>query len=184
MGDHITCRHERDTPYPTGNMIPAFPNPSIDRVWPVSSAQGDPGWNVMVRVWTTRAIMLLSCLRNQNLVKLVCVWLWMVHGKMFNSLRTGGILRKIPKMKHFPQTVSIFQMVPLVFCGTIWKLVSRASQWVPMLRGFDKHLEFSPFLFSHYGYQSRPPSLNTPRRIRPWILTQLSTQTVFSENRN
>jgi hypothetical protein len=38
--------------------------------------------------------------------------------------------------------------------GTIRKHVSRVSQWVPMLRGFDKLLEFSSFLFSNDGDQS------------------------------
>jgi hypothetical protein len=63
-----------------------------------------------------------------------------------------------------PQTVSIrMPIVPFApNCvnpnanGTVWKLVSRASQWVSMLRGFDILLEFSSFLFSHYGDQGRP----------------------------
>jgi hypothetical protein len=54
----------------------------------------------------------------------------------FNSLRTEGILRKIPKMKHLPPNC-LNQNAN----GTIWKLVSGASQWVPMLRGFEKILE-------------------------------------------
>jgi hypothetical protein len=53
--------------------------------------------------------------------------------------------RKIPKMKHLPPNYLNENAN-----GTIWKLVSRASQWVPMLRGFDKLLEFSSFLFSRY----------------------------------
>jgi hypothetical protein len=43
----------------------------------------------------------------------------------------------------------------------MWKLVSRASQWLPMLRGIDELLEFSSFLFSHYGDQSRPHAVLT-----------------------
>jgi hypothetical protein len=51
--------------------------------------------------------------------------------------------------------------------GTIWKLVSRASQWVPMLRGLDKLLEFSSFLFSishsgdHVDFR--------PQRVKPFF---------------
>jgi hypothetical protein len=65
-----------------------------------------------------------------------------------------GIWRKIQKIQHLPPN-RLNQNVN----GTILKLVSRASQWVPMLRGFDKLIEFSSFLFSHYGDQRRPPSL-------------------------
>jgi hypothetical protein len=61
------------------------------------------------------------------------------HTSAPKVLRTEGILRKIPNMKHLLPTVNQNAN------GTVWKLASRASQWVPMLRGFDKLLEFSSF---------------------------------------
>jgi hypothetical protein len=79
------------------------------------------------------------------------------HGKLahqfnlINYLRTEGILRKIPKMKHLSPNC-LNQNAN----GTIWMLVSRASQWVPMLRGFDKLPEFSSFLFTLW-WPNRPP---------------------------
>jgi hypothetical protein len=86
---------------------------------------------------------------------------WILHARVLMRakfiLRTEGFLRKVPKMKHLPPNC-LNQNAN----GTIWKLVSRASQWVglPMLRGFDKLIEFSSILFSHYGDQTWLQSLN------------------------
>jgi hypothetical protein len=55
------------------------------------------------------------------------------------SLRTEGILRKIPKINHLPPNrLNKIKNAN----GTIWKLVSRASQWVPMLRGWGVLINF------------------------------------------
>jgi hypothetical protein len=70
-------------------------------------------------------------------------------------LKDWGYFEKNSKNEIFAPNSSLNQNAN----RTIWKLVSRASQWVPMSRGSDKLLEFSLFLFSRYGQQHRPQSL-------------------------